>query len=256
MIPMYDSEKLRAALPSETDELFIYEETDSTSTEARRYAARGGSGAAVFLADRQTAGRGRMGRSFYSPEGTGVYLSLLLPKGEACGDALLMTSAAAVAVRRAIFKTTGKDTEIKWVNDLYFSGKRVSGILCERIVADGREHIIVGVGINLSTTVFPKELADIATSLGDYDGGVRQALAKECIRELFEVWQSLGEPSIMEEYRRHSAVLGREISYTQNAQTYAGVAESIDDRGHLHVRRTDGELCILSSGEISVRLDS
>ena len=249
---MYGKEWIKAHIPAEAGELFLYGEIDSTNSEARRR-AMDGSGAAVFLADRQSAGRGRMGRSFYSPGGSGIYLSLLLPLDGNPEDILLMTSAAAVAVRRAIFSATGRETGIKWVNDLYYREKKVCGILCEAVRTAERFYVIIGVGINLYTEVFPDELASVAGSLGVCGEDKRGELAALCISELYKIWNNISDSSFIEEYRRYSTVLGKEITYTENGVTYEGVAESIDERGRLYVRNDRGGVHILASGEISIR---
>ena len=127
---------------------------DSTNTEARRRILSGESLPQAILAEEQTAGRGRMGRSFYSPAGTGIYLSLCF---EASGSEILfLTTAAAVAVHRAIREVTGIVTDIKWVNDLYFRGRKVSGILAESFSVEEKRYVIRGVGVNLYTTEFPE----------------------------------------------------------------------------------------------------
>ncbi len=250
---MYDRNWITAHIPAEAGELFLYSEIDSTNTEARRHALRG-SGSAVFLADRQLSGRGRMGRSFYSPRGSGIYLSLLLPLEGNPEDILLMTSAAAVAVRRAIFAATGRETGIKWVNDLYYNEKKVCGILCESVQSAERRYVIVGVGINLSTEIFPDEIAAVAGSLGVLGEDKRGELAALCISELYRIWSNISDTVFMEEYRQYSTVLGKEITYTENGVTYGGVAENIDERGRLYVRDGQGSVRILASGEISIRM--
>lgn len=246
----YNEEVIKKGIPSDVSRVFLYEEIDSTNTEAKRYALSGGCAPALFVADRQTSGRGRMGRSFYSPEGTGIYMSLLLPVKESPEDTLLMTSAAAVAVRRAIRFVCGREVGIKWVNDLYLNDRKICGILCE-LLAD-RGMMIVGVGINLSTEDFPTEISHIAGSLGVSGAEVRDALCAACTTELYRIWRELPVADFIEEYRQGSVVLGREVRYTENGQTYYGRAVDIDDRGRLYVEDSQGHPHILASGEISL----
>lgn len=248
----YNREMIKNGIPAEIAELRVYDELDSTNSEAKRYALSGGKTPALFVADRQTAGRGRMGRSFYSPEGVGIYMSLLLSVKESLDDTLLMTTAAAVAVRRAVYSVCGRDTDIKWVNDLYLDGKKVCGILCELL--GNEKMMIVGVGINLSTSDLPLEIAEIAGSLGVVGENVREVLCAECASELYRIWRELPSDTFSEEYRKHSLVLGKEISYTQNGETCFGTAADIDSKGRLHVTDRNGDTHILASGEISVRL--
>ena len=250
---IYDVNRLRALLPCDIKTLKVFDEIDSTSSEARRYAACGGSGAALFLADRQSGGRGRMGRSFYSPNGTGVYLSLLLPLPENSDDAVFITSAASVAVRRAILDVTGRSVGIKWVNDLYLNGRKVCGILCESMAEQG--SVIIGIGVNLYPSELPEDISDIAGAVLDSDEGTvpREDLAVTIVKELLSILRDLRGSSFMDEYREHSIVLGKEIRYVQNGISNVGVATHIDEYGHLYVRNAMGETRVLSSGEISVK---
>ena len=251
----YDEHKLTFLLPRDIKEVKLYGETDSTSSEARRYALSGGSSPALFIADTQSGGRGRMGRSFYSPSGAGIYMSLLLPAAETPADVILMTSAAAVAVRRAILRVTGVETGIKWVNDLYLDGRKVCGILCELLTE--KNMMIVGVGINLYPSSFPNDISHIAGSvLHERSGeGIREALAAVVVEELMSIRSELSDGSFMEEYKKNSIVLGREIRYIENGISRAGVAVDIDGNGRLYVRDPQGQTRVLSSGEISVRFD-
>lgn len=233
--------------------LNVYHVIDSTSSEARRRALDGTDAPAVFIAESQSAGRGRTGKSFYSPMGTGVYLSLMIDGKELSDDGVLLTCAAAVAVRRAILKVTGVCADIKWVNDLYVNGKKVCGILSESVFCNGQRYVIIGVGINLSTTEFPYELADIAASLGTEETK-REPLCVECINELLRVCRHTCKDSLMEEYKKHSCVLGKSIAYTENGEWREGYAEDINENGHLSVRDRNGNIHLLSSGEISLRV--
>ncbi len=246
-------EEIKAYLGDLPLSLRIYPVIDSTNTEAKRYATDGGPSPCAFLSETQTAGRGRMGRSFYSPDGAGVYLSLLFAE-ESGFDAVGVTTAAAVAVRRAIEEICEISPKIKWVNDLYYQEKKVCGILAESFFAGDARYLVVGVGVNLYTEDFPAELQDIAGGLLPERRGVRSRLAAEVIRNLCELIRQSDRTDMMKDYRAHSLVLGRQITYTENGRSYEGVAESIDDGGRLTVRRSDGSLAILASGEISLRL--
>ncbi|MBQ9782957.1 MAG: biotin--[Clostridia bacterium] len=233
----------------------VYACVDSTNSEAKRYALAGGATPCAFLAEAQSAGRGRMGRSFYSPEGTGLYLSLLIPAEGALSDAVMLTTGAAVAVRRAIFQVTGRETGIKWVNDLYLEGRKVCGILAESFFVEQKRYVVLGVGVNLYTEDFPEELRLIAGSLLPQPRAVRNALAAALLAELYDLTEKLEPDTLMEEYRAASLVLGRQITYTENGVSRVGRAESVDDRGRLHVRHEDGSQAVLASGEISLRLN-
>jgi BirA family biotin operon repressor/biotin-[acetyl-CoA-carboxylase] ligase len=244
-----------SALSTEGISTFFYKSIDSTNTEAKRYAQVGGKIPALFIADEQTEGRGRMGRSFYSPADTGIYMSLLLVAPENEENTLRMTSAAAVAAHDAILAVLGIDTGIKWVNDLYLDGKKISGILAESFFMDDRRFVVIGVGINLSTKDFPEELREKAGSLSDeQNDDIKIMLTQELAIALLREMRSLDAPSLMSRYRKHSLALGRKVVFTENGVSRSGVAENVDDLGALLVRLSDGSLYRLGSGEISLKL--
>ena len=240
-------------------EVVLYPIIDSTNTEAKRLAESGHNGKVLILAEAQSGGRGRMGRSFFSPVGTGLYMTLLFPTPKEADAMLRITSMAAVALKRSILRVYGIETEIKWVNDIYLGGAKVAGILAESFngECDGKSFraIAVGMGVNISTDSFPEELKAVAVSLGKKGG--RNALASEITKEFFLLLDEArcGSFSYMDEYRRASLCLGREIRFTKNGVSERGIADSIDDMGFLHVSLANGEKKILSSGEISVRLE-
>lgn len=197
-----------------------------------------------------------MGRSFFSPSGTGIYMSLAVDVTDCeVSSVTRMTSAAAVAVCRAIGKTVGIEPLIKWVNDLYLDGKKVCGILAESFFSDDRRIAVIGVGINLSTENFPEEIRNIAGSLGKY-GGVRKELTVFVACELFDILSAvrLGDTSYMDEYRRRSCVLGKAVYFTADGVTRTGVAVAVENDGGLRVVLDDGSERVLSGGEISLRL--
>ena len=248
-----DRERIAALLGDLPLTLRIYDVIDSTNNEAKRYAVDGGAAPAVFLAEGQTAGRGRMGRSFYSPDGVGIYLSLLFPLQGALADGLCLTSAAAVAVWRAIWQVTGIETGIKWVNDLYLGDRKVCGILAESFPVGEVRYGVLGVGVNLHTEEFPPELSGIAGALLPTSSGLRNALAAAMIRELIALVSSPEGAEWLSVYRERSICLGREVTYTQNGEVFCGMAEEIDGQGRLWVRHATGERVCLGSGEISLR---
>ena len=249
---MFNETLLTDALAGTPLSVFLFSSIDSTNSEAKRHAMRGGASPALFLAEEQTAGRGRMGRSFFSPKSTGIYLSILFPTDDALSDPVTATTASAVAARRAILQITGLELGIKWVNDLYLKGKKVCGILAESFFVGQERFLIVGVGVNLSTTEFPEELLGKAGSLFSEETNLRDTLAVELAKQLLSL---LCNPrDFMDEYRAASIVLGKEITYLQNQMDYCGVAESIDDLGRLTVRHKDGTSALLASGEISLRI--
>lgn len=229
----------------------VFDEIDSTNTEAKRMILDGFLGDALLVAHTQTAGRGRMGRHFYSPDQTGAYFSILHTLSTPLCDAVAITSAASVAVMRAIRSLTGIQTEIKWVNDLYYNGKKVCGILTEAASVGESTHVIVGIGINLNTADFPAELTDIAGSLGT------QLNTAELIAQIYrEISLYLRDPDNRDwltDYREHSCVIGRRVAWTEAGNTHGGIAESIDEDGALLIRDEKNNLVRLHTGEVSVR---
>ena len=229
----------------------VFDEIDSTNTQAKRMVQNGFRGDALLVAHTQTAGRGRMGRSFYSPLATGAYFSILHPLTTPLCDAVAITSAASVAVMRAIKSLTGVQTQIKWVNDLYYNEKKVCGILTEAVSTGESTHIIVGIGINLDTAEFPTELTEIAGSLGT------QVDVNVLIAQIYsEITFYLQDPTAREwlaDYRAHSCVIGRRIAWTEGETTHIGIAESIDEDGALLIKDEQNEHIRLHTGEISLR---
>lgn len=232
--------------------LRLYPTVDSTSSEARRLA---GSVAApaCFLADAQTGGRGRLGRSFFSPPHTGLYLSLLLRREGTENETL--TAAAAVAARRAIRRVCGVTVQIKWVNDLYLGERKVAGILCEAFAANDCRFAIVGLGVNLSTSCFPDELQAKAGALS-VDASLRYALADAFTDELFSLLAQWKDRSFMAEYRDAALTTGRRVRFTENGILAVGTALPPDDDGALPIRLEDGRIHRLVGGEITVIIEN
>jgi len=229
---------------------------DSTNSEAKRMALSGAAHGTVLTAETQTAGRGRFGKSFYSPEGTGLYMSVILKPGDtAVSDAQMITVAAAVVVSEAIEKLTGQKPGIKWVNDLYLNGKKICGILTEAVsdFESGRvESIIIGIGINCSTRVFPEELTDIAGSLGDGKLS-RNRLAALIAEDLISIFSRISDPNIITEYKARSIMIGKTITYLSGNTEHTAVVKDINDRGNLVVEGSEGSVNIISSGEVTIK---
>ena len=232
-------------------QIYALDSCDSTNTFARELALAG-TEKAIIVANHQTAGRGRMGRQFHSPADVGIYLSILHPIQGDLSASLGITCAASVSVMRAIRRKTNLQAEIKWVNDLLLDGKKVCGILTEAMTLGQKKWLIVGIGINLRPSVFPKELAEIAGSLNQ-STLPRIDLIAEIVKELLPYLNDPKSNSWIEEYRRYSCVIGKEILRIENGISTPCRAESIDDRGRLTVRHANGDLEILQSGEISIR---
>lgn len=234
-------------------EVYVLPRVDSTNTEAKRRAQSGADKPTLIIAESQSAGRGRMGRSFYSPRDTGVYMSLLVEARGGFSQTIGITSAAAVATARAISSICGIETGIKWVNDIYLDDKKVAGILAESFFVEEKLFLIIGIGVNLYTTDFPEELCDIAGSLRSGKGD-RSELAAEICKELITLILALPDRSFMREYRQRSIVLEKRVTFVENGEALEGFAESISDDGALTVLLDDGKRHELKSGEISLKV--
>lgn len=233
-------------------DIFKFDQTDSTNLRAKEKILQGASLPCLFVANSQTMGRGRRGKSFYSPKDTGLYMSLALPYDYIDCDNVSITSMTAVAVALAIKEVCSIDTGIKWVNDLYIKDKKVCGILTELVcepLSNTPLAIIIGIGINLSTKNFPSDIENSATSLF-----VSENVKEKLWEKITENILNIKDNSFMDEYRRLSIVLGKEICYTVNDVDFHGVALDINDKGHLEVLNSDGSKATLSSGEISLKL--
>ena len=237
--------------------IHLYETLDSSNQTAKQLALAGAPHGTLVLAGQQSAGRGRMGRRFESPAGKGVYLSLVLRVPVPASEALGVTIGASVAVARAVRALCGLELSIKWVNDLYYQGKKVCGILTEAgssVESGFLDWLVVGIGLNLTTAPedWPDELARTAGSL--FPGGPapvsRAALAGAIARELLALCPTF---DCLDEYRARCFVPGHWVTVCTAAETYAARALAIDDRGALLVEREGGRRVALQHGEVSIR---
>lgn len=234
----------------------VLETVDSTNNELKRLAAKGAPHGTVVAADRQTAGRGRLGRSFDSAPGAGVYLSALLRPELPPAELMTLTARAAVAVRRAIRDVCGVEADIKWVNDLVLSGRKISGTLTElSLEAESGlvGYAVVGVGVNCNRPVseFPASLQQTAGSVLSQTGQRvdRSRLAAALIRRL----SRLLEDPWHEEYRSACLNLGRQVRILSARGEQLGEAVDVGPQAELLVRLSDGTLTAVNSGEVSVR---
>ncbi|MDR0434143.1 MAG: biotin--[acetyl-CoA-carboxylase] ligase [Gracilibacteraceae bacterium] len=235
-----------------------YQVVDSTNERLKEMAENGAAAGTVVLADCQSRGKGRDGREFFSPAGTGAYISVLLRPFR--GPAPLITVAAAVAVSQAIEEVCSLETRIKWVNDIFRGDKKVCGILAESSLyheTEDLDYVVLGVGVNISPPPagFPAELSGIAGYLYDLAPAwdVRSALTAEILNKFFAAYANLEERAYMAEYRRRSNLLGRGVLCLEGGRSYPARALAINDDGELIVSLEDGTRKALSSGEVRVR---
>lgn len=245
-------------LEAET-KLIVLDEIDSTNNYAKKLASAGAEDGTVVAADRQTAGKGRMGRSFSSPSGTGLYMSMIIRPKFSMEAAQLITSCAAVAAAEAVEELCGKDVSVKWVNDLYMNGKKICGILTEASLSletKSLDYAVIGIGINVRSIkdTFDSDLMSSATSIED-ETGVKISRNKLCgtiIRNLKQRLAKIETREFLEEYRRREILCGKEITANAGGEAISGTAVGIDENAGLIVRLADGTERILSSGEANL----
>lgn len=253
----------KEGMGSNMNRKIIYlEETDSTNRYAKELAAAGAPEGTVVIANKQSAGRGRLGRSFFSPEEKGIYMSILLRPEIELTKAVLVTSMAAVAVARAVERVSGIPAKIKWVNDVFLNKKKVSGILTEAGICPERgtlDYVILGIGVNVGCMEFPEELKEIATSVSNECGFLveKEVLADEILKELEQWYPSLWDGSFLKESKKRSLLLGTEIRVVDETHPeggYPAKAVDINELGNLVIER-NGITCVLNSGEVSIRFE-
>ena len=232
--------------------------TDSTNLWIKRLAKEGAPEGTLALAEFQSAGRGRLGRSWEVPEGTSVMMSILLrPKFEP-QYAPTLTLVMGMAVAKAV-KSLGFDVSIKWPNDVVVSHKKICGILTEMGVRDGKiDYAVIGVGINVNIKEFPEEMVDKATSLylesgKEFDRSQIPGLVMEAFEKYYEKFAATCDLSgLKEEYESILANYNQPVRVLAK-EPYEGVARGITDGGELLVEKTDGTIVAVSAGEVSVR---
>lgn len=239
--------------------LHRFETIDSTNTYLKQLAEAGAEGGTAVIAHSQTGGRGRLGRSFHSPAGSGIYLSYLLRPNCKPEELMHLTCAVAVAMCDAVEKATGLRPGIKWTNDLVWQKRKLGGILTELGFENGLvSYAVVGIGINCTQTEedFPRELRSIATSLSAVSGKAvdMAALEEQMLAALQTMAESLDrKEDILRRYRSDCVTLGQQVCVVRADEVTHGTALDVDGDGALVVRFEDGSVRAVSSGEVSVR---
>ena len=230
----------------------FFKEIDSTNNEAKRVIYTECK-PCVFVSEMQTNGRGRLGRSFYSPSNESIYLSLLLKPNTSLG--LKITSYVAVAVSDAIESLTGQNVGIKWVNDIYIDNKKVVGILCEGVSSlenQELEAVVIGIGLNCRVKNFPQEIKNIAGNILDNCTITRNELCAKVIDNILDILTRFDDSTVMDRYREKSIIIGQNIRYEKNGNTRYGKVKTINDSGALVVEENEN-LVIIDSGEVTIR---
>lgn len=267
----YFKEKLISSLHQEKlplPSVKIFPETGSTNTDMKESLKKEGEASegaekssatlaegTVYLTDCQSGGRGRQGHSFYSPKGMGIYFSILTRPKESSGNALTITTHAAVAVVWAVKELYDISLSIKWVNDLFLNGKKVCGILAEGKFCPALEYCIMGIGINLFTPEggYPAEISEIAGSLfGEYQANRFSDFDRNRLMAgiLYHYFSLCNVKEVLPEYRENNLVLGRRVSFSENGIEKEGVVTAITKHGELFLSLDSGASQILLSGEV------
>ncbi|WP_312643281.1 biotin--[acetyl-CoA-carboxylase] ligase [Hydrogenoanaerobacterium sp.] len=244
--------------------LTIYKTVDSTNTQLRTAAYAGAPEGTVILADEQTAGKGRLGRSFHSPKHNGIYMSVLLRPELPFDKIHFLTMLTAVCVVEAIHTVTGLSPQIKWVNDILLDGKKLCGILSEATVEgeSGKlNFVVVGIGVNVgSAQGFPSLQGNVAGALCDFSDNnfSRCALIAEILNNLEKYYYSYiktqDSSAFLASYRQALCLLGKTVTVVQGDKSYPATAVDLSPEGGLLVQTEDCSIAELTSGEVSIRI--
>lgn len=259
---VYNESEIKSLLRTEWAgrELVFLDEVDSTNNEVKRLAEHGAPEGLLVVADQQNTGKGRRGRNWASPKGSGIWMSFLLRPSFEPYHASMLTLVAAMAVEEAVRSICGLECGIKWPNDIVVDGRKICGILTEMSTdVDSIQYVVVGIGINANTESFPEEIRATATSLRLAAGFPvnRAALAAEVMNAWEKYYgrflETLDFGELKEEYNLRLVNRGRQVRVLAPKGEYSGIARGINDAGELLVELEDGSVRTVMSGEVSVR---
>lgn len=244
-------------------DLRVYDEVKSTNTLAKKDAIDHSGQTTVIVANSQTEGKGRRGRTFYSPPGSGIYLSVVLnPKQFKFQNLTLITAVAAVSVAQVIEETTGEKPEIKWVNDVLLHGRKICGILTEAVTdleTGGMQWVVVGIGLNVTTPEkgFPADIQQRAGTLFQQNLSEvpRNQLAAGIINRFLANSYSWDDQQIVAAYKKRMPLLGKSVVVNDfSSEPYLVTARDVNEQGQLVVETQGGEIKVLNSEEISIKI--
>lgn len=244
----------------------IHKTVASTNIIARELAINGAESGTVVIAEEQTSGYGRNGKSFFSPYGTGIYMSIILnlKKEKKIFNSSFITTAAAMAVSKSIEEISNENTQIKWVNDVFINGKKVCGILTEGAFSfeDGKlDYAVIGIGVNVNfpKNGFPKELNNIAASINSKNNAnsntksdIRNILVAKILENLYDYY--FNDVNFYEEYKKRSFLIGKKVSININNKEHIVKVLDIDKTFALVAEFQDGKIDKIVSGSINKRL--
>lgn len=235
---------------------------DSTNTMLKKLAGEQAETFTLLITEHQTAGKGRLGKSFFSPEGCGLYFSLLLRPDISADKAVFITVTAAVAVRRAVKKMLSLSAGIKWVNDLYYENKKFCGILTEAALTPqgALSYAVLGIGINLFPPDggYPEEFAFKTTNLKEMAGQLppdfKNRFVAEILNQFHDLYEHPEDKAYLKEYTDASCVIGKDIEILSGPYAGPAYATDIDENANLVVRLQNGKTVSLSSGDVSIHI--
>lgn len=241
------------------NEIYYFTTTESTNDIAKKLANEGAGHGTLVLAEEQLGGKGRLGRKWVSPKGKGIWLSIILRPEILPKDASKLTLLTAVAATDAIIEKTGLAATIKWPNDILINDKKVSGVLTEMNgEMDLINYVVVGIGINVNNESFPGEIAKKATSLKiQKKEQVSRLDVLTCFLEIFEKYYDIaiknGFEEILLRWKKLCCNLNKQVIIYSRKENFKGIAVDIDDDGALIVKKKDGEIVKVLSGDVSLR---
>lgn len=242
-----------------TEKIVFLNETNSTNAVLKKAAADGEKAGTLVISEKQTSGKGRLGRQFFSPEG-GIYFSLLLRPKQEIKNAMLITTAAATAVASAIEKFSGRRADIKWVNDIYIDRKKVCGILTEgALTAEtaSLEYAVLGIGINLTEPEggYPEEISATAAAVFGKErvnSKTKAELIGAVIKNFYGYYQNIESREYMDEYRKRSFLIGKTVEFLKDGEKHIARVIGIDNDARLETEE-NGKRVIIGAGEVSVK---
>ncbi|WP_100065359.1 biotin--[acetyl-CoA-carboxylase] ligase [Miniphocaeibacter massiliensis] len=258
------SQSIKKYLKVPNLEVEVFKTIDSTNSYLKKKAENGATEGSVVISEEQTKGRGRLGKSFYSPSDSGIYLSILLKPKLHAMKALYITTCAAVAISQAIDTISNSSSTIKWVNDIFIDNRKVCGILTEAsfdLEGGGINYAILGIGLNLTmpSNGFPSDIKNIAGTIfneknliNDY----KNKIIAKILNNFFYYYPNIEKKEFLEEYRNRSLILNKEIYLLRGDSKEEALALDIDDEFRLKVKKKDDTIEYISSGEVSIRKKS
>lgn len=246
----------------EKEKIRIFTSLPSTNTTAKEMASCGAPEGTICIADAQTHGRGRMGRQFFSPGGSGIYMSIILRPAFSPSESLLITTIAAVAVCDAIEEICACTPKIKWVNDVYISDKKVAGILTEAVFSNDNhkiEYAVLGIGLNLKAPEegFPKQIHKIAGAvLNAEETCSRNKMIALILKHFYKYYLAFENKSFIKAYKNRDYLAGKEVIVTRGDSVYDALVKGINEDLSLKIEKANGLIENLSSGEVSIKLQN